>query len=152
MTRPWVLATLAAAGIVAGGAGCQKSPPPIVEVTGVVTLRGKPLPKAEIRFMPALSGFGGEFMAIGHTDDSGRYRLQCCTGALGACAVENTVTVTEAPVPEELRADGRQREAAEYRKSLKNRPIPPRYANLVQTPLLIAVTADSSEYDIALEP
>jgi hypothetical protein len=130
--------------------GCGKKPPPIVEVEGRVTLRGQPLPKAEVRFYP-MTGFGGEYIAVGETDEEGRFKLSCL-GQPGACACENRVTVTEAPVPAEMRGLSGEAQArvARYRAGLKNRPIPDRYANLAQSPLKVTVTADKKEYNIEL--
>ena len=131
-------------------AGCSKSPPPIVPVEGRVTLNGKPLPNAEVRFYPMIA-FGGEYIAIGETDDDGRFKLACPAGA-GACACECRVTVTEAPLPDGFRgmsADA-QAKAAKYQNSMKNRPIPPQYANLALSPLKIDVSADRKDYDFAL--
>src|SRR5262249_7030915 len=81
--------------------GRGKKPPQIVAVEGRVTVAGKPLPKAEVRFYPVTS-FGGEYIAVGETDDEGRYKLTC-VGKPGACACENRVTVTEGPLPDNLR-------------------------------------------------
>jgi hypothetical protein len=141
---------LAAALAAAAGAGCQKQPPPIVEVEGVVTLAGKPLAKAEVRFYPKIE-FGGEYIASGETDAEGRFKLTCM-GRPGACACENLVTVTEAPLPEDMRGPSgeAQTRASRFRQSLKNRPIPDRYANLAQSPLKVTVSADRKEYNLEL--
>ena len=131
--------------------GCGKKPPPIVAVEGRVTVAGKPLPKAEVRFYPVTS-FGGEYIAAGETDDEGRYKLTC-VGKPGACACENRVTVTEAPLPAELRGmSGQAQEAASrFRAGLKNRPIPPQYANLAQSDATIEVKQGQKEYKLDLK-
>ena len=143
------LLTLAAA--LALAAGCAKKPPPIVEVTGRVTLGGKPLAKAEVRFYPMIE-FGGEYIAVGETDEDGRFNLVTTLGKPGACACENRVTVTEGSVPEDTRGMSAESQArlVKYQKTLKNRPIPPQYANLAQSPLKAQVTADRKEYDFDL--
>jgi hypothetical protein len=130
--------------------GCGKKPPPIVEVEGRVTVAGKPLPRAEVRFYPMI-GFGGEYIAAGETDEQGRFKLTCM-GRPGACACENRVTVTEAPLPEELRGATGEAQARQgrYLAGLKNRPIPPQYANLAQSPLKVQVSADRKEYNLDL--
>src|SRR3954449_7061864 len=58
-------------------AGCKKSPPPVVEVTGRVTLNGKPLPHAELQFVPELKDFGAEVNSSGVTDEKGEFTLTC---------------------------------------------------------------------------
>jgi hypothetical protein len=145
--RVFATAALISTGLVSG---CAKTPPPVIEVEGRVTVNGQPLPKAEVRFFPMID-FGAEFIAVGETDDDGRYKLSC-RGQPGACAGENRVTITEAPLPAELRgysAEAQTRQA-KYRGGMKNRPIPPQYANLAQSPLKIAVTADRKTYDLDL--
>jgi hypothetical protein len=150
MTRALLLTAGVLAVVLAPG--CGRKPPPIVEVEGRVTLYGKPLPKAEVRFYPVTS-FGGEYIAVGETDDEGRYKLTCM-GKPGACACENRVTVTEGPLPAELRGFSGEAQAAasRFRAGLKNRPIPPQYANLAQSPLKVQVSADKKEYNLDLKP
>ncbi len=145
-----LLPTAALAAVALAIAGCSKSPPPIVPVEGRVTINGKPVPKAEVRFYPMI-GFGGEYIAVGETDEDGRFKLVCPAGA-GACACECRVTVTDAPLPEEFRgmSGDAQTKAAKYMNSMKNRPIPTQYANLAQSPLKIDVAADRKDYDLAL--
>jgi hypothetical protein len=134
--------------IVACG-GCAGEPPPaIVPAKGVVLLNKAPLAKAQIRFIPKV-GFGPEYIAVGVTDDQGRYELTC-QGQPGACAVENTVTVSEADIPPELLSENKQAEMAVYLRALKNRPIPKNYATPVQTPLTVNVTIGQSEYNLEL--
>src|SRR2546428_662788 len=38
-------------------AGCAKSPPPVVDVSGVLLLDGQPLPNAKVEFIPQIKGF-----------------------------------------------------------------------------------------------
>jgi len=132
--------------------GCSKSPPPAVPVEGVVTLNGKPLPNAEVQFVPMIKGFGAEYIAIGTTDEQGHFTLTCANGQEGACACENKVTVTDPPTPESGRGMSGQAQmaAARFKAALKNRPIPERYGNLAQTPLSITVTADRKDYKLEL--
>ena len=142
---------IAALAVIASSlAGCSKTPPPIVAVEGRVTLNGKPLPKAEVRFYPMI-GFGGEYIAVGETDEDGRYKLTCLDQA-GACACENRITITEAPLPDEYRGMSAEAQAktAKYLAAMKNRPIPGIYATLAQSPLKVDVTADRKDYDFAL--
>jgi hypothetical protein len=131
-------------------AGCAKAPPPVIEIDGRVTINGKPLPNAEVSFVPLID-FGGEYIATGVTDDDGRYSLTCA-GRSGACACENLVMVREGPLPEGLRGYSGEAQAkqARYAAGLKNRPIPPQYGNLAQSTLKLVVKPDRKTYDIEL--
>jgi hypothetical protein len=115
----------------------------------VVLLDGKPVPKAQVRFIPSLE-IGPEYIAVGVTDDAGKFELEC-NGQSGACACPHIVTVSEADFPAELLAENKQVELAAYRKALVNRPIPPRYASPVNNPLSVTVLADQPEYTLELE-
>jgi hypothetical protein len=129
--------------------GCGKeAPPPIVPAQGVVLLRGKPLPKAQIRFIPDID-YGAAYIATAVTDDSGRFTLEC-NGQPGACVGENTVTVGEADIPKELQSENAQRQLYAYTQSLKNRPIPKKYASPVSTPLKATVAEGQTEYKLEL--
>ena len=127
--------------------GCSKAPPPIVPVEGVVLVNNEPLANVQVQFTPMAANLGYESIATGTTDDQGRFQLTC-KGQPGACAVRSRVTITEAPMPENVR--GNQAEEGKFHKGLKNRPIPEKYANVAQTPLTIAVTAGQTEYKLEL--
>jgi hypothetical protein len=132
--------------------GCWKrSPPPVVPVSGTVTIEGKPLPSALVTFYPTFEGFGGEIIAEGVSDGQGRYTLTCALGN-GACIGRHKVTVANAPMPE----DARDQTAAAHAKmrafqqSLTNRPIGTRFGTLATTPLEVDVQADGGSYDLKL--
>src|SRR5262249_7245289 len=74
----------------------KEATPPILPVQGVVMLNGAPLPRASVRFLPQTQ-LGSEFIAVGVTDDQGKYTLQC-KGQPGACAGENMVLVAEGEI------------------------------------------------------
>lgn len=144
------IGTLAlAAGVLTG---CAKVPPQIVPAEGVVLLNGQPLPNADVRFVPMIQGFGAEYIAAGTTDEQGRFKLTC-NGRPGACACENRVTVSEAPLPDKLRGMSAESQmaASRYLAALKNRPIPERYANLAQSPLVVTVAPGQTAYDLKLD-
>ena len=102
-----IRSSLAAAVVVALLAGCGKAPPPpIVEVEGVVRLDGRPLNRAQVRFLPLID-YGPEYVASGVTDEAGRFKLTC-NGQPGACAGENRVLVTEADIPRPLQGKARR--------------------------------------------
>ncbi len=74
--RHFLSCLFAAVTIFAVGCGAEKAPPklePTVELTGIITLDGKPLEGAAVRFAPkSTEGFHG---AVGVTDASGKYDL-----------------------------------------------------------------------------
>jgi hypothetical protein len=127
-------------------AGCAKAPPPLVPVGGVVRLDGKPLKHVLVRFIPK-DDHGRDYLASGVTDDAGRFQL-ACAGKPGACAGENRVLVAEGPLPEHLVND--QAGLARYYDTLSGRPLPARYASLINSPLTAQVQAGQTEYDLDL--
>jgi len=132
--------------------GCAQSRPAIVPVEGVLLLEGKPVPGAEVQFVPMERGLGPEFIASGTTDEQGRFTL-VCLGQPGACACENRVIVTDAPPPDESRGPSARAQSAMSRHyaELKNRPLPAAYANVARTPLTVTVTADQGAYRLELK-
>jgi hypothetical protein len=70
-------------------AGCGQSGPQIAPVHGRVTLDGKPLAEADIRFQPD----GQERPSIGHTGHDGRYELIYKRGQAGAVVGKHTVRI-----------------------------------------------------------
>ncbi len=130
--------------------GCVgNSPPPIVEAKGVVKINDQPLSKAQVKFIPEIP-FGPEYIAVGVTDENGRFKLTC-NGQSWACACLNKVTITEQEIPDELLAETAQGKLKKYLDSLKNRPIPKLYGSLAKTPLKADVTADQNQYDFNLK-
>ena len=129
--------------------GCGESPPPIIPAQGVVLLNGAPLPKAKVRFIPQIK-FGPEYIAIGETDDQGKYTMKC-KGQPGACAAEHLVLVEEADIPANLQGEAVQRQLAVYLRALKNRPIPQTYASPVSSPLKVTVKEGQTEYNLELK-
>lgn len=83
-------------------AGCQRGPdlPPVVQVSGVVTLDGNPLPRGEIQFEPDASAGGKGASAVGTIDASGHYELTTA-GVKGAIIGPHVVTVTARAVPKD---------------------------------------------------
>lgn len=144
----WVFVGLAA-GLVAGCAG-KVAAPEVTPAEGVVTLNGQPLPNARVTFTPTAAGLNGRAIATGVTDDQGRYQLTC-DGKSGAAAGENSVTVTEGPAPEDVRGDEGQTKSREFAAKLKNRPIPPEYANVTKSPLKVTVKAGQKDYPLELK-
>jgi hypothetical protein len=132
--------------LLSGGCG-KEPPPPIVPASGVVMLESKPLKKVQVVFYPMID-YGAEYVARGVTDEAGRFELTC-KGQPGACACENRVVVIEGPIPVNLRGENAHVELAKYLKELGERP-PDRYANLVDSPLIMVVRASQKEYILDL--
>jgi len=134
------------------GLGCGKpEPPPRVPVSGLVTIGGKPVPSALVTFYPLFEGFGGELIAEGISDESGRYTLACPLGE-GACIGTYKVTVSDAPSPEDARDQTveAQRKMQAFLRTLTNRPIGPKFGTLATTPLEIEVAAEAGDYDLEI--
>jgi hypothetical protein len=60
--------------------GCGNDGPELAEVTGVVTVDGKPVPGAVLTFVPT----GGGSPSYGGTDTLGKYRLMFTDTKYGA--------------------------------------------------------------------
>jgi hypothetical protein len=133
--------------------GCQKVPPPVTEAEGTVLLDGKPLPQAQVEFVPELHGFGAEMNSTALTDDAGHFHLTCSFNQQpGAVVAKHHVIVMEAPTPAEYRGQDErtQTSLAQYIAKLKNRPIPTVYGTLSKTPLVVEVKAGQTTYDLQL--
>lgn len=136
---------------VALATGCRKSPPPLVEAQGTITLDGKPLPRASIMLFPTFKGFGSDLIAAATSDDEGRFRLECGVGK-GACAGAYIATVTEYPVPPDMMRSSRTGDATirQFYDKLPNRPIPVQFGDPTSSPVRIEIVKDQGEYEIVL--
>ena len=131
--------------------GCSSSEPDIVPAKGRVTLNGKPLANVSVRFIPIIDPPNGHYDALAVSDVNGNFSLQCLDQD-GACAAETHILITEGPIPKEAMGSSisAQKAATLYYNSLKNRPIPSRYNNLVQSPLKLTVSREQKFYQIEL--
>ncbi len=114
-------------------------------MTGNVTKDGDPIPHARVEFYPLQKGLDGNYMASGVTDEEGNYTLSHKGGSVsGVTACLCKVTISEGPMPPEIRAMGQKGagKLKQYRSKLKNRPIPSEYGTLGTTPLEITVNVD----------
>src|SRR5262245_1627662 len=153
--KPRRLCLLACLGLAAMLAlpGCQRQPPQLTEVEGVVLLDGKPLPQAQVEFVPELKDWGAEWNSTAITDEQGHFTLKCTLqDQPGAAVARHRVTVIEAPVAGDMRGMDERSQArlAQYQASLKNRPIPEVYGSVGRTPLIIEVKPDQKTYDLTL--
>jgi hypothetical protein len=71
-------------------AGCGKTGPEVVPVTGRITLDGKPLANADVVFQPD----GSKPPSAGRAGADGRYELVYKRGVMGGMVGSNTVRIT----------------------------------------------------------
>ena len=147
----------ALAGLALGAAlalpGCAKVPPPVTDAEGTVLLDGKPLPQAQVEFVPELRNFGAEMDSLAVTDDRGHFHLTCTYKQQpGAVVGKHHVLVSEPPTPAEFGSQDERTQAkfAQYMAKLKNRPIPEAYGTLGKTPLVVEVKPGQTTYDLQL--
>jgi hypothetical protein len=148
-----ILAPVLALAVALALPGCRRVPPPVTEAEGTVLLDGKPLPQAQVEFVPELRHFGAEMNSTAVTDDQGHFHLTCAYNQqAGAVVAKHHVLVSEAPVPAELRGmdERSQTKLAQYQAQLKNRPIPDVYGTLSKTPLVVEVKPGEKTYDLQL--
>ena len=136
--------------------GCGEKQPTLTLVKGTLTLRGEPLNKAMVRFVPQDDSYKGNYVATGVTDDDGKFVLRITGKEQPECPVGLCkVTIAEGPLPAEARKqlefenDGSAMD--QYNASLKNRPIPRVYHRLTTTTISFEVTPDKEVYDIAIQ-
>jgi len=133
------------------GCGSNVKAPQIVPVMVTVKLDGQPLPNAFVKLALTSSNVTGSGTATGVTDDSGKATLTI-DGKPGACVGSNAVAVTEAPEehpPSDAPRDLDKR--TPERKQNKNRPIPAKYANAINSGVTVDVKEGQTEYTIELQ-
>lgn len=138
MTRIWSLLWITACAIaVSGCANDGYKELGLVEVTGVVTLDGQPLPGAQV-------GFEGEDkrVATGTTDASGKYSLMYDSNTPGVMPGAKVVRITTAAA--EVEGGG----AAEG-ETVAKETIPPRYNT--SSELKAEVSANNKKFDFDLK-
>ena len=124
--------------------GClgSSSGPELVDVSGTVTMDGKPLPNAIVTFRPE-GAQGGEQSrpAYGQTDDDGRYRLQYSTEKSGAIPGKYSVSISTYRRPDEDKDGNEIPGAAETVPEVYN----------AKTTLTAEVSADQPAHDFELK-
>lgn len=73
--------------------GCSKSGPTVVEVQGVVTYQGKPVPKGTVLFLPKPNTDGSFHPASGVIAGDGSYSMKAFPGRKGVVPGEYLVAV-----------------------------------------------------------
>jgi hypothetical protein len=151
MSHRFVFITLIGLISLASLSGCGRGIPAIVPVKGTVLLNGKPLPKAQVQFMPQRSDLSAEFTSTAVTDDNGTFSLTCGYKDLpGAVVGQHTVVVSESALPEEMRKSRDYRDIQRYQAKLANRPIPPKYGSVSQSPLKVEITEGQEDAKLEL--
>jgi len=92
-----VVATLTAV----SGCGPSQDLPDLGQVTGTVTLDGKPLADANIAFEPQAGGA----VSTGQSDSSGQYEIWYNADVKGAALGKHVVRIEKFPDPEEHEGD-----------------------------------------------
>jgi hypothetical protein len=151
MSRRVVIAVLAGLGGLLPLHGCAHRLPPVVPVQGKVLLNGQPLPKASVTFVPQLDQFGSESNSTAVTDEKGQFTLTCAyNNQPGAVVGKHVVLIAEPPLPEDLRNSRDNRAIDTYRAKLGNRPIPPEYNSVSQSPIRIEIKSRQEPVTIEL--
>jgi len=114
--------------------GCGSGGPPLGEVTGTVTLDGKPLVGASVQFDP-----GNTRPASGVTDNQGNYKLSFIPGTEGAPVGNNIVRI----YPKSSNETGDDLPESEIVS------IPAKYNE--ESELTAEVTTGANKFDFALE-
>jgi hypothetical protein len=143
--------------LLAVGVGCSSKDRP-VPVRGVVTIDGKPLAGAGVRFSPE----GGGRPAHGATQEDGSYRLTTLNANDGALPGDYMVTIVwDEPPPPVLRSgpggptkEQQQKAIQDYEEKLKRAGKPPVipeiYGNPTKSPLRMKVPAPGGAANFAL--
>ena len=128
-------------------AGCNRTPAyELAEVTGVVTVKGKPMPDLIVAFLPNPEKGTQGPRATGKTNDKGEYRMACDDGRQGAVVGMNYVLVTDerTSLPEE--------EARKPGAVFPPSRIALNYSTVVSTPLQQEVKAGPQTIDFVVNP
>jgi hypothetical protein len=137
----WLLAT----GLAPTGCSRPADEPTAVEVTGTVTLEGKPLAQARVTFVPTDASVGGP-SAAADTNEAGWFRLEGLDGRPGAVAGRYRVTVEDrSQEASSAVANSRDTSALISAIRQKKQPrIPQLYADPELTPLRAEVIGGGS--------
>jgi hypothetical protein len=138
--------------LTAGLFGCGGSAPPpklpaTVPASGLITLDGKPLPAANVVFIPR--GMTKGLECFGATDDSGKFTLTQMRGQPGAPPGEYTVVVSKL-----VARDGKPLppEAAEAPANFGAvESLPARYSSVSDSELIAQVQPSGGEYPFKLK-
>lgn len=158
LSNKWLI-WLQVLAVVGFAPGCNSdNNPKTYQVTGTLTVNGKPVDQATLVFLPSAAD---GYPATGITDADGKYQLTTFTAGDGAVPGDYTIKVSKfkysetsasatqvyASSEEELAAYQLDEGSAAPPKSL----LPPRYANPATSGLTYKVTETDSTFDINLK-
>jgi hypothetical protein len=135
LNQLWRLVACAVMGVTVCGCSGGKQPK-VVPVAGKVLFEGRPLPRAQVVFIPLGDPAPAAVRPVGTTDDEGRFTLSTFTQKDGAPEGRYAVLVTLFPLV------GRKDDL-----QLGPNVLPPRYADPQQSPLKAQVTKVQSELE-----
>ena len=144
---PWFVGSML---LLAALAGCKKAPARAqageVPVTGVVTLDGKPLPKAEVTF--TCNSTSGVFS--GATDENGKYQLWSNFGSTAKLEGACTVKISKMELPPGVEPPPPDMPVSPQMLGAKE-SLPPRYSDGGKTELTATVPAEGGKFNFELK-
>jgi len=127
--------------------GCGDGQPPMVEVEGVVQLKGEPLEKVRVEFWPLSNGP----QSAGLTDDQGRFVLLAPDGVKkGAVVGKHKVVLKDVSIFT-LEFKGRASADVDMTQGKKPR-ISSTYTNATKTPLEVDISGPTKDLKFDVEP
>jgi hypothetical protein len=123
----------------AAGPGCSRGPQ-FADVSGTVTLNGRPLPDVEVVFLPDPEAGTVGPSSTAYTDTKGYYQLVTNKGQRGAVVGTHRVCIRDLaalPLPPILNAEGNPERAGPRgaRPAPKPSRVPAPYSSSQETPL-----------------
>ena len=98
-----------------------------------------------------LERFGAESNSSAVTDENGQFTLTCAfNDQPGAVVGQHVVLIAEPPLPQDLRNVRDASVLKSYRAKQGNRPIPPKYGSVSQSPLRIKIEEGQQPVKIEL--
>lgn len=130
--------------LILGAAGCgsseQQSSLPLTIATGKVTLDGKPLPEAELEFIPTGDTRGQGGAAV--TNEDGRYMATTPYGESGLTAGEYKVVVSKRVLPANVHFDTPPDKSLPPADNPYQESLPPKYSDRLASTLTMSVPAN----------
>jgi hypothetical protein len=137
---------------IASLAGCNRGPQ-FVEVSGTVTLNGRPLSDLEVVFMPDPGAGTSGPASSAYTNENGQYKLVTNKGQLGAVVGTHRVCIRDLaalPLPPILDAEGNAERPRGPRSAPKLSRVPAAYSSSHETPLRAEVEPGEPTHNFEL--
>ncbi|WP_406698611.1 carboxypeptidase-like regulatory domain-containing protein [Singulisphaera sp. Ch08] len=134
----WTMGLLLLGAIGCGDKG-QKSTLPLTITSGKVTLNGKPLPEAELEFIPVGDTKGQGGAAV--TNEDGRYMATTPFGEEGLIAGDYKVIVSKRVLPEGVHFDTPPDKTLPPADNPYQEILPPKYSDRMSTTLTMKVSS-----------